>query len=1003
MTKILTCNNLTDALAALSAAVADRDGNIVFCEDRLTLLAERAVLSLRRGVFFSEVTTFSRFLSGERRLLSKQGSVMKIAALLEENEERLGCFKRGAAQAVYETIAQLSASRVDADALRRSAEEAEGLLKLKLTDLALILEQYEAFLRETGYVDESGYLALLPAAVEKKAAGANVVFFAFSSFTRQALEGVRAALDVADEVTAIFLDGDAAFCTHEAKNAFLRVVCERKEAAEERAVQSTLPRAANVLFGGLFSPVKFGAPPIETDSVFSFSAADEAEEIDTVCALIKKHISGGMRYRDFAVLVPDASRYLAVGKAFSAYRIPYFADRKRPFSDHFFCVFALAVLKAVSDGALPASVDAVAANVLFGEGGEEYRNYLLKFGGYRGAVRREIKTEGLGRFRRDVLVACRERMLAFLGTFPRRGTCAEFADGVRKLFVLSDAERVAEKLKEKFTGADREFLDLAPLEGVLKEMDAVAGGETLAAREFAALLESGLSSLGVSVIPQYADAVFVGDATESKFERAKVLFAIGLTEAIPRISRDTALISDRDIGTLRELQVEIEPAIAVVNARARESLGFNLCAFENRLYLSRPLRAAGAETQRSEILSYAERLFRLAPLPALFPFDCCERGPAALALLKYREHFLNGGNGGKYASLREALEAEWGEDRVEKLLSGGGKSAVPEAEELYFSGEVSPTLLEQYCECPYAGFALRALRLREREERTVQDTDAGVFVHTVLERVAPRFNSFVSEEECRAAAAEEAKALLSGPRFSSLSDTRSGQYTGGRLVAECAEVSAAAYLQLVCSRFRVAETEKNISLPGLSLRGRADRVDEAEGFFRVIDYKTGTIDDKPVSYYTGRKLQLQLYLLAASAEGKAAGAFYFPAAESFTAEGEEKYRMRGFFSKEDEVLALMDSTREEGKKSAFFEGGGRTDKGMSQDDFDAFLQYALLVSAKAEKEMRAGNIAPSPYEGACAYCKLLGACAFTGNARREEGTSCKDIVQIVRRERGEEI
>ncbi len=1004
MTQLFTCNNLTDALSAL--AECTRDGgtrHIVFCEDRLTLLAERAVLSERKGSFQTEVTTFSRFLSGESRVLSKQGSVMKIAALIEAHAQELGCFRKGAAQAVYETVAQLSASCVDEETLRESALETDGLLKSKLTDLALLLGEYRKFLREAGMVDENGYLALLPGAIGREAQGAHIVFFAFPSFTRQALEGVRAALGAAGSVTAIFVDGKAAFCTHEAKNAFLRVARECGEVCE-RAFPSTLRGDALRLYEQLFSPERYGEPATEARSVCTFEAADEAAEMDAVCALIKKHVAGGARYRDIAVLVPDATRLLAVEKAFSAYRIPYFADRKRPFSEHPFCTFALAVLQAVADGALPSSADAVAANVMFGEGSDEYRNYLLKFGGYRGAVRREIKEgEAVARYDREKLVACRERMLGYLGAFPRKGTCAAFADGVRKLLQMSGAERISEALGEHFGGADREFLALSRLEGVLTEMNAVAGGETFTAREFAALFSSGLSSLGVSVIPQSADAVFVGDATESKFGRADYLFVTGLTESLPRASFDTALISDRDIGRLSALRVEIEPAIAVVNARARESLACNLCSFGKMLYLSRPQRTSEGETQRSEILSYVGRIFRTLPLPDLFPYDCCEEEPAALALLKYRARFVRGEGDDRFASLSAVLGGRWGKERVSQLLTGAKKTSVPEAEKLYFGGDISPTLLESYSACPYAGFALRALRVRERDERTVQDTDAGTFVHAVLERVAPRFNEFADEAECRAEAKAQAEALLQSPKFSSLNDTRAGAYMGRRLLGECTEVAAAAYLQLKNSSFRVRSTEAEIVLPDLAMRGRTDRVDAAGDYVRVIDYKTGEIDDKATSYYTGRKLQLQLYLLGASEGGTPAGAFYFPAAESFTAEGEEKFRMRGFFNRDDEAVSLMDPGLEKGQKSAYFDGGGRTDRGMPSDQFRDFLEYARLYARQAEREMRSGNIAPSPYEGACAYCKLLGACGFTGAPRKEGKTGCKDIVEIVRRERGEEL
>ena len=73
------------------------------------------------------------------------------------------------------------------------------------------------------------------------------------------------------------------------------------------------------------------------------------------------------------------------------------------------------------------------------------------------------------------------------------------------------------------------------------------------------------------------------------------------------------------------------------------------------------------------------------------------------------------------------------------------------------------------------------------------------------------------------------------------------------------------------------------------------------------------------------------------------------------------------------------------------------EKGMDQDRFEEFLDYAELLSARAEEEMRDGNVAPSPYGDACVYCKCLGACGFTGAPRKEESVRCADIVSVVKR------
>ena len=68
MPTVIGAPTLDGALGYLTAAVAANESKgektLIFCEDRLTLLAERAVLHAVEGTMLTEVTTFARFLSG---------------------------------------------------------------------------------------------------------------------------------------------------------------------------------------------------------------------------------------------------------------------------------------------------------------------------------------------------------------------------------------------------------------------------------------------------------------------------------------------------------------------------------------------------------------------------------------------------------------------------------------------------------------------------------------------------------------------------------------------------------------------------------------------------------------------------------------------------------------------------------------------------------------------------------------------------------------------------
>lgn len=1009
MNVILRAATLQDALEALSEEIAEKERtgerNCIFCEDRLTLLAERAVLKKSGGTFLSEVTTFARFLKSEKPVLSKEGSVMKINELILKRREG-GCFTGGSARAVYETIAQLSASRVGEEALRLAAEHTDGTLKRKLEDLAYLLKEYNAFLSENGLIDENGYLALLPDKIaDGNLENANVFFFAFPSFTRQALEGVRAAFLHAKSVTGIFIGGKEALYTEHALNAFLRTAEELKVPVVKRQASTLLSAEGRAMIEGMYSPVSDA--PLRTDKISVFEAQDETEELEKIAALIKKHVSEGERYLSIGVLVPGADYFPTAEKVFSEYKIPFYLDRKRALSEHPFAGYVLSILEGAADGFLPDEADKIAANVCFGEA-DGYRNYLLRFGQYRGACRREIKKqEEIGEFVRIELVPFSDKMRSIIKLFPTRAKGAAFVRAVRALFTETDWEGVLKALKEDagaagegFSPAEENFLEIGMTSEdafgkTLAEIERVAGEREFSVREFASLFKSGLDANEILLVPPSLDAVFVGDATECTFAQTPVLFAAGLTENLPVVSEDTAIISDKEIKRLSEIRVEIEPAMGEVNARMRESFALNLASFTKRLYMSRPLKLHGDETQKSEALLFVQKRFLPAPMPEVYPYDCSENTPAALRMIRERENFIRGEYGKsadtlRYNAIRAALE-------YGGVDTGGRErhAPTPLASLLWFKGEsVSPTLLESYFECPYEGFVTRALKFSEQREGTVAQADAGIFVHAVLERAAIGFNEIKSEEELEQRVRLIAEQLLSEPRFLPLLDTKEGRYAKERLLKECLTATRAAWRQLVNSSFLVKNTEQNISIPALRLSGKADRVDTAEGLVRVIDYKTGYVDDSPTAYYTGRKLQLELYLLAASEGKEPAGAFYFPAADSFAKEGSgARFALKGFYNADK--ISAFDSSVSEGEKSEFIEST-RAGKGMSGEDFNDFLRYGYYVAEQAEKEMKEGNFAPSPYADACDRCRLKSLCAFTGSPREESTVSCEKVADIAR-------
>lgn len=1049
MIKLIKAYTLSECLDAMSEQAEGYEGlqrkNIIFCEDRLTLVAERALLRRLGGTFLTEITTFSRFLRGDEKRLTRQGSVMAVGDIMLQlqAEGLLRCFRTAqsvaaGATCIYEQIAQFSASELTPDSLKESVEQLQDeALKNKMRDLALIFERYEAFLRANAYVDEGRYLSILPQylkgldGIERT----NVFFLCHSSFTAQALKAVRAAIEAAENVVGIFCSGEEEIYTNQAYARFCKVA-EEYEAKGVKLYRlnkgEPLEGEAEILRRGLYAPSSLTGARATTDKVHSFAAADKMGEAEYVAVQIRKYLTERpqMRYRDFAVLTSSVEEYaLAIKKVFREFDIPYSMDERIPLKRHPLSRFLLAVLAVVRERLSPQSVDSLLKNVFFGNS-DGYRNYLLKFGNYRGGARREIKFTGADATEeeqktlwqyggKDYLIACRERLLSLLAVIPSEGTGRAYCDGVQRLLTAADT---AETLQRLVAAAEdvgtRSYLEQlqGKLTALLDEARALAGERRMSVAEFSTILADGLEAAEIAPNPLRLDAVFVGDIADSRIERIGVLFALGMTDDVPRNSADANLVTDQDKEKLLSVRAAIEPMVEEVNLRNRESVCLNLCTFTDGLHLTYPLGASGEPPVLCEVFRYVRELFcRRGGFPIVdekryadgeFAYRCGSRQAAARQLLVEKSEYelRRTDSRREFSSLYEALRQRGIAEQI-VYAEVDGRKTLGCAEELFFAGgALSPSTLEGYFLCPYQNFASRGLRLKEREEAAVLAVDTGNFVHALLQSVSGKIETFESEEGFAEYANEVGRALLNSSSIAFAADTLSGVYSSEQLLGEGVTVARAVYRQLRGSGFHITGIEREVATA--DFKGKLDRVDESNDYVRVIDYKTGSIDDSAGAYYTGRKIQMQLYMSAVRGEKIPAGVFYFPAATSFSDSGEGEFRMSGFLNGDQDALLCGDRQLTSEKKSEFFDakltGNERSEKVMDGETFADFLDYGVYVSRGAAQEIRDGFITPSPYKDGCRFCRYGGMCGFqkdTHVERKESRIAPKTIANIAKKHR----
>ncbi len=1042
MIEAFLCATLGAALEKLKVIVGEREKagkkTVIFCEDRLSLVAERTVCAAVEGTFLTSVYTFARFLSAEggksADVLSSQGSAMVVRRIIEEHKGELSLFKKlssaGAAQAVYDTIALLYSSRISADDV--SAAAGEGFLGGKLRDLGTIYSAYEKFLKESGKEDRNGYLRKLCGVLESSAKirGSLVIFLGFQAFTCTALECVRSAFSAAESVSGLFIGGKEDVYVNEAAASFLKAA-EDFGGARREEVEFKLSAEAEKMRTGLFNPDSFFKEPLRTDTVRVFEAADEEEELEFIAASIKKHVLDGKeRYAKISVMLPDPDAgERALSRVFSRFKIPYYADRQLPLSAHPLCAFIINWLTCVSAGCRKSEVDAVISSPYFPAERKQKdvaRNYILRLASFRGGIKREPDrtiTENL-KFDYDAVVSVRKTFLEAFDILAAKCAKRDIFVGIREVLKLFGVENKLKELAETFKDTrptEAQFCARAfeSVCAVLNEAESLSDGASVS--ETVKILKSGFAAMKVSLIPPKADAVFVGDLSATVNTGSDVVFAARLCGDVPSPADDTALLTDREIGALEKINLDISPKIRQVYKRKREIAALNLCAFKKALYLTYPVKKGGEESGASEIISYAEALFctpagnplkpvslkKVEKSERSAPYYCSEKLPA---IKRLQRHFGER----DFSSVYEVLCKKGFKEEADGALTKARKRAISCGQRLFLNREsVSPTALETYFSCPYLNFMRQGLRAQEREEGAVRAVDTGNLVHAVLEELAPKIEGTRDAEEFKDAARALCAEKLKKPPYSSLLNSKSGQYAAGELVEETAKIAAGTFEQVKNSSFTVTKTEcaANVEIDGgFKVYGRIDRVDESGEMVRVIDYKTGDAEAAAAKYYAGVKLQLPLYLLAVSEGKRAVGAYYFPASVGFEEEKDGVFRLRGFMDCSGDVIAASDINAQPQEKSSYVNASlgkaRQPDNSMSRGDFAEFLEYSRLIAGSGAKEMTEGNIAPSPAADVCTYCKAGGSCGFTlgrdGDERRVSGVKCSQIAALVRKLKGGE-
>lgn len=975
---------------------------IIFCEEKVSLMIERRLCKEFGGTFNTEIYSFGNFLRVEKpmnNLLSKEGSSMVVKKIL--SSVSLKCFKASKtsiAPTLYNLIIQLKSAKILPTDIKNAIDKTQGVLKNKLQDIFTIYSEYERFVLENGFEDQSSYLSHLPQVINdsQKLTGAKVFLVGFTGFTAQIRSAIQALVERTNDVTAILCKGEnpLAFVNETAE--FIVNLCKAQDyPLISRHYDSDYNKSAKVIIENVFCPSTDKKELIDQkEQVFCCSAPNALGEVERVAQIIKSKVnSGECRYRDMTIAIPDSTYSLHLENVLREYEIPYFLDQRKKVEHHPLIKLVLSYVEVLRKNFERKEVLKFVKNPYFCCDQrllDNFENYIIKYNVNYLKFKKDFtfcESENL-----DELNALRQKFISLFGEF-----------NVLKLFKSLDVENKTEQfvvalesLGQFEESAINKQIYQAVID-ILSQMQLLLNGLSLSLNEYKSVFTSGVNSLEMSIIPQYNDAVFIGEYKQTALVKANYLFAVGITNDVPNIQPDVALLSDDDICALEEIKVMVEPKINVVNHRNRESFALALCAFSKGLFVSYPaFNLDGAKSVKSEVVSMLTSLVKCKDFPDENGYLTKKQGLKAFAneCSKFADgSIIDFEKGCSYYSAVCDNKVEQIVDRANKKI----QIQLDDKKEVLVDKYISPTTIEDYYKCPYKAFLSRALKISEREVGEVNVLSVGNLMHEIFDKYTRNLDKVSDEQSSNALFEQIAFEILQREEYKKYLSDSVQKATIDRVLKESKKYCFMTFKSFENSLFKVADTEVKFGdgcfYPAISLndgsvkiKGKIDRVDQSEKYFRVLDYKTGSTDSTDKSLFAGIKLQLFLYAAAVGAkysgEKSVAGLYYLPISDKYNSDEPDTSPMsEGRTLGNEDALFAQDTAFLSTGESMFMpvklDQKGNVKNTLSQDDLKGYISYAVRASELAVSQLKDGTIVASPYENTCEYCAFKGMCNYT--------------------------
>ena len=899
--------------------------------------------------------------------LDDEGRVMVLRALLAEKKSQLRVFHATARLPGFATrlsllLRELQRSQISPERLAHLAEKTTvpPLLPDKLRDFALLLGDYRDWLTTHKLQDADGVLdaatALLrsftpPSTLNSQLPIASLWLDGFAEMTAQELDLLAALVPLCQTATLAFcLDTEPP--TEPSWRSPWAVIGQTYLRCRERigklpgtniSVETLTrnPQATRFQSAELVHLEKYWAQPQPFPSAIgdplsaihlATCATPEAEATLAAREILKFIREGSQprRYRDCAVLVRSLDGCAdTLRRVFYRYEIPCFLDRREPIAHHPLAELTRSALRTVAygwrsadwfgalkTGLTPAREDEIDwlenAALEFGWDGNRWRQPLV-------LPEKPDVAEAAERLRQQLIPPF--AALAQATAAPLTGL--QLAAALRELWLDLDVEKTLEHWSEvSVKSAIRNPQSaihstvLDQLHTWLENIERAFPVTALAVRDWLPILEAGLATLTIGVIPPALDQVLIGAIDRSRSPELQLTCVLGLNEGIfPAPPAEDPLLNELERDALISADKNLRLGPTTRHRLGHEWFyGYIACTrASHRLILTcAAADARGNKLNRSTFFDHLEKLFPTLKPEAWQPPTGFNETVHASEIITpaIQLQSATGAPVSKPASwsssfslspdtLKRELQPATALlalpelaavlTRARELATAAHDQLTPAIAAQLYGRELPTSIsgLEDFAACPFKFFVSRGLRAQERKRFELDSRERGSFQHEVL----TLFHNELDAAQLRWRDITPADASTRVHRIgnSLLTHYRHGLFTADAARKFSGEILLGALETLIAVlvgwardyQFDPALVEIGFGLKdapwpalrvdvadgrALLLRGRIDRVDiwrdEASGaaLATVLDYKSSSRKPDRLKLHHGLQLQLPTYL-----------------------------------------------------------------------------------------------------------------------------------------------